>query len=101
MFHSGGQQQDRSLQRKGKMSTQEFDFIVVGAGSALMVEWLGSVEHRAEATQRVRDRWSRLHDDSDRPRRSDVLFGPDGNLQTTVFERLLKDRNDRPVYIEE
>ena len=67
----------------------------------LEYDWLGSEEHRAEATTRVRELWNDLIPADGRPPNSEVLFDDDGKILEDAFQRLLEQRNNGKIFIEE
>ena len=77
----------RSLRRLPNFEDFEYDFI-------------GPAGERNSATQRVIQQWTR--DDAFQPNRDKrILVGPSGDLRQEEIERLLEQRDDRAVHINE
>ena len=64
-------------------------------------DYVGPVDERAAGRLRVEQIWKRLPVYSDRLPDQMILIGPDGNLQQGRFDRLLRQRDDRPVQVVE
>ncbi len=64
-------------------------------------DFVGTADQRTRSRQDVLDRWRRI--DVDRRERTGpaVLIDADGGLDEAAVERLLRQRDDRPVYLAE
>ncbi len=63
-------------------------------------DYVGSPEHREEAAARAMAQWTKAHAARGRPARDAVLIGTQG-LQSDVFERMLRNRDERVVILAE
>lgn len=76
----------RSLRRLPRFGDFEYDF-------------MAPENERTAAKLRALDIWERLPTASDRPKRTAILFDSSGALKQDIFNRLLKLRNNRPVFL--
>ncbi len=63
-------------------------------------DFVGPPSDRGAALERALERWRNLPAEPG-PRGEHLLLNPDGSLQTERFQRLLQQRDDRPVSLQE
>jgi hypothetical protein len=79
---------ERSLRRLPGFHDFEYDFV-------------GPPEQRAAAHQRALEIWASAQKSQERPFAAPMLIDGQGRVQQTLFERLWKQRDDRPMKINE
>jgi hypothetical protein len=78
----------RSIRTLPAFTDLEFDFMSPPA-------------ERKEVKQRVLEQWNDRHDAATRVDSSEILLNADGTLQQTTIDRLLRDRDVRPMNLAE
>jgi hypothetical protein len=78
----------RSLRTLPEFKTLEFDFMSAAAD-------------RTAAKQDVLQAWRALNRTDDRDDAAEILMNSDGTLQQTTMDRLLRDRDIRPINLAE
>ncbi len=64
-------------------------------------DWLGPAEERADATRRVLEKWKSLDATANQLAENSVLINADGTLNEEAFKKLLSERDDSKIFIEE
>ncbi len=64
-------------------------------------DWLAPAADREVAAERLRQRWDERREERERKSDPAVLIGGDGGLNSQEFKRLVEQRNDDPIFVEE
>lgn len=64
-------------------------------------DWLGPEQDRAAAPAQVLELWNKSRQETDVQENSDILIGPDGQIDEDRYNQILQQRDDRPISVEE
>ena len=78
----------RSLRQSPSFNNLEYDFV-------------GTADHRRESAEKTLQQWKADASLTSGAESATVLIGPDGDFRWSEFERLKKERDDRPVNLAE
>jgi hypothetical protein len=69
--------------------------------SAFEYDFLASPEQRLESQRKALETWRLARSAADQRDNVQLLFDPEGTLKTDVVNRLVRERNNRPVHLRE